>query len=54
MSRRDEKINEILRGIFDVEDTELKEDFVSTTVMLVDLKQALQLAYKAGQEAKES
>lgn len=49
---RDETLEVIARDMLDVPTLTLTNPFTEARVKLVDLKQALQLAYKAGQDSK--
>lgn len=49
---RDEKLEEIARGVLDVPTLTLSNPFTVARVEVCNLKQALQLAYQAGQDSK--
>jgi len=50
---RDDKLEQIARNCLGIDNLDLQPDMVEVTACLVDIKTALQLAYKFGQDSKE-
>lgn len=53
-SNRDEILEKIAKELLDVPSLTIRNPFTIARVEVVNLKQALQLAYEAGQDSKKS